>query len=201
VKQTLLRIGTALYFSLGLGVMGALAGLGVSFLYPAQYTSSAHIVVPTGEFAGDYPASAAYVQYLVNAALDPQTLSIVIVSCDLYGAGGRHRPLPAVVAKLRSALEIHSHTNLQNASIDLTLTYPDRLKVREALDKVIWLIKDAERQHQRVAGTRWTFASVLDLHPAGVPVRARGLEQSTLVIAGFAAGLLLASVSGRLTRA
>jgi hypothetical protein len=28
MKRTLLRVGTALYFSLGLGVMGALAGLG-----------------------------------------------------------------------------------------------------------------------------------------------------------------------------
>lgn len=197
MKHKLRRIAAALYFSLGLGVMGALAGWGCSLVYPAQYTSSARVAVPTAQFAGDYSAASAYVARLVEAARDPQALAVVIVSRELYGTGGKHQPLSPLIDRLRHDLRIHSHTNLQNAVIDLSLTYPDSRKVRTALAKVIWFIQGAQRQGSRLAGARWNQRPV-DVRTVGEPVRTKGLDPGKMVTLGFFAGLLASAVLAKI---
>jgi hypothetical protein len=194
MKRTLLRIATALYFSLGLGVMGALAGLGWSFAFPAQYTSTAQVPVNIGQFAGDYPAASAYVQELVEAARDPQALSAVIVMQNLYRPSWSNQKLGPLVDRMRREIQIHSHTNLQNAAIDLSFTYPDRYKVQPALDRVIFFIADTERQRNRSESMRWRVPLWSESHRASQPVRTSGLEQGMLVLLGFSAGLMVSIV-------
>ena len=107
-------------FLAGLRRDGALAGLGWSFAFPAQYTSTAQVPVNIGQFAGDYPAASAYVQELVEAARDPQALSAVIVMQNLYRPSWSNQKLGPLVDRMRREIQIHSHTNLQNAAIDLS---------------------------------------------------------------------------------
>lgn len=178
----LLRIASAVYFAVGVGVIGGLAGLGWSFVFPAQYTSTAHIEIPA---SGTDSAAA-----LANAARDPQLLAFVIVTRDLYGGGAGNAVIPPLVDRVRRSLQVQSRAD----AIDISFTYPDRYKVRSALDMVISLVRRAGRRYQRTAPNRW--GQSLDVQPAAVPVRTSGLEQNTLVLLGFVGGLLVNSLVG-----
>jgi hypothetical protein len=200
MSKKLLRLGGALMVSLAFGVGGALVGLGWGFLFPAQYTSTAHVVVQTGRFAGDQKAALAYINRMIEGAQDPQALSIVIASKDLYHYDRHFAPLTPLVAQFKRALHIQAHTGMWNtAAIELSLTYPDRLKVQAALDNVIWFLSEAEMQQNRLATRTGILPLVsLESHRAGVPERTASLDPEVLVLIGFIGGLFFCATASQL---
>lgn len=189
MKQTLLRIGSALIVSVSCGLVGALVGLGWSFIAPPQYTSTAHIGVHTGGFAGDRQAVMAYLQTLVDAAQDPQAMSIVIAAKDLYHVENAG-PIHPLVAQFKQALRIQTHTGGWNTAwIELSFSYTDPMKVQGALNRVIRFLVDAGLQPISP-----------NMSNASVPVRTKGLDQETWVLLGFIAGLLICATGSQLRR-
>ena len=126
MKNSLFRLAAAIAVTLWTGVIGALAGLGCFYLYPAQYRSTARVVVG----AERAPA-------LVAAAKSPVTLSTAILVADLFHSERDEVSLDDLVKRLPFTVVATSANAGAATRVDLALTYADPYRVQRALDSVV----------------------------------------------------------------
>ena len=178
MKRALLRLAAAITVTLWTGLVGALAGLGCFYLNPAQYRSTARVVV------GSARAPA-----VVAAARSPVTLSTAILVADLFHSERDEVSLDDLVKRLPFTV-VATPANAGSATrIDLSLTYPDPYRVQRALDSVVRHMVSEDPAPYSPGG-----AFGLDARSATAAVRTSGFEPGAMVGIGFVAGILLYSV-------
>ncbi len=178
MKRALLRLASALAVTLWTGLIGALAGLGCFYLYPAQYRSTARVVVGAERAAA-----------VVAAARSPVTLSTAILVADLFHSERDQVSLDDLVKRLPFTV-VATPANAGAATrVDLTLTYADPHRVQRALDSVVRHMVSEDPPAYRPGG-----AFALDPRNATAAVRTSGMESGVSLWIGFLAGILLYSV-------
>ena len=176
MKRTLWKIASAVVVTVWSGLVGALIGLGCFFLYPAQYRSTARVVVG----ADRAPA-------VLAVASSPSTLASAVLVAELFNSERDTVALDALVKRLPFTV---SATSAGAATrLDLSMTYADRYRVQRALDSVVrHMISEVPKP--------WSPGGAFapDSRNATAAVRSRGVEPAAALLAGFVAGILLYSV-------
>ena len=160
-------------------VAGAVVALGVSFLLPGRYVSSA--VVQAG--GGDDPQTLNRIQRAWQDVASRRSLAELIQrpKLDLYRAKRNREPLEDVIEgmkKLDLKIEI---LNLRGA-FRVSFMYPDRYKAQAVVDALTQKVREASR-----AG--WTAT------PANLPQAPAAPDRLTLLIWGLGMGLLTGVVA------
>jgi hypothetical protein len=178
MKRALLRLAAAIAVTLWTGLVGALAGLGCFYLHPAQYRSTARVVV------GSESAPA-----VVAAARNPVTLSTAILVADLFHSERDDVPLSDLAKRLPFTVIATPANAGAVTSVDLALTYADPYGVQRALDSVVRHMVSEDPAPHSPGG-----AFVLDARSATSAVRTSGFEPGISLGIGFVAGILLYSL-------
>jgi hypothetical protein len=126
MKRTILRITGAFTITLWAGLVGALAGLGAFSLHPAQYRSTAIVVVGADKAAD-----------VLAAAQSPEMLSGAILTADLFHSERDAVPLDALVKRLPFTVTSIPANAGAATHFELSMTYVDPHSVRRALDSVV----------------------------------------------------------------
>jgi hypothetical protein len=168
----------------GCALLGALAGLGISFLLPQMYVSTVAIAVING------PDDAVPLPSL-QRALSRGSLTDVINAQTLYPRDMFKRPMEDIVDTMRRHIRV---TRLrENSHFELSFGYEDRLKARAATAMLVSKIMTAHLNSRD--------GSTLEVKkPASLPQRSVNPYVVKGTIWGLAAGLLLGSIIVRVRR-
>ncbi len=178
MKHSAIRVVVAFAVTLWSGVVGALAGLGAFYLHPAQYQSTARVVVGADQAAT-----------LVATAKHPATLSTAIVVADLFHGERDQTPLDDLVKRLPLTVTNTPANAGRAALLDVSLTYDDQYRVQRALDSVVRHMV-AENPPPYIPGG----AYALNSRNASAGVRTEGFEPGPCLLVGFVTGIMLYAV-------
>jgi hypothetical protein len=178
MTRPLLRIGIALAVTVWSGVVGALVGLAMFYLHPAQYSSTARVVVGADQAAN-----------LVATAKNTTTLSTAIVVADLFHRERSAVPLDDLARRLPLTVTNTPANSGKAALLEVSLTYGDQYRVQRALDSVVRHMV-AENPPPYVPGG----AYALNSRNASAGVRTAGFEPGPAMLVGFIAGIMLYAV-------
>lgn len=178
MKSPLVRIVVAFAVVLWSGVVGALAGLATFYLHPAQYQSTARVVVGADQ-----------ADTLVATARHPATLSTAIVVADLFHGERDQTPLDDLVKRLPLTITNTPANSGKAALLDVSLTYADAYRVQRALDSVVRHMVAENPPPYIPEG-----AYALNSRNASAAVRTGGFEPGPCLLVGFVAGIMLYAV-------
>jgi|SRR5579883_2910872 len=179
MKNVAFRLLDALGFSLSFAFLGATLGLGCYFLHPAQYRSSARVLVNDRGMADSVRA----------AALSPGAASAAIVAADLFHSSRKPADMAALIQRLRLQCRVAPVGSRGMMAVDLAVTYGDAQMARKAVDTILRVILPVQpgQLHPSPGFATWPPT-------AGAATRTSGFEPGAAILFGLIAGLLVHSV-------
>ena len=166
----------------GFALLGALSGLGISFLLPQMYVSTASIAVINAP-EGVLPT--------VQRALSRGSLTDVINALTLYPRDMFKRPMEDIVDTMRRHIRVTALP--QDGKLELSFGYEDRAKAQAATALLVSKIMTAHLKARDGSTLELNDPPTLPQKPVN-PYVARG------TIGGLAAGLLLGTIIARVRR-
>lgn len=138
-----------------LSIGGMLAGLGVSFIIPSRYVSTAEMRYAPGSSRDPAHDLVEFLTRNENSVLSRTSLSTIIKDprLDLYARERTHMPLEDVIEKMRSDITIVADpiggVARESLTFHVQFTYRDRVKARDTVQALITKFQDANLIVQR----------------------------------------------------